>query len=186
MTPLSHKNVCGFDVAVNNAFCVCSVERIRDLNPDRQHRLDLQRSASDTVFQCHAVEELHSDKRLMVLLPDFIDRADIGMIQGGSRLRLALKPSQRLGVVRNSIREKLQGDKSVQGYVLGLVDYTHAAAAEFFDNAVVRDGLTDHRGARTQDAMLGVLRRRSQRKQWTGRWLVSDGVFPPMSCGGMY
>jgi len=27
---------------------------------------------------------------------------------------------------------------------LGLVDHTHAAAAQFFDNAVVRDGLADH------------------------------------------
>jgi hypothetical protein len=34
------------------------------------------------------------------------------MVQGGSRLRLALKPGQRLGVFGYFIRQELQGDKS--------------------------------------------------------------------------
>ena len=29
-------------------------------------------------------------------------------------------------------------------HVLGFVDHTHPSAAEFLDDAVVRDGLTDH------------------------------------------
>ena len=33
---------------------------------------------------------------------------------------------------------------SIRGFVLSLVDHTHAAPAEFFDDAVVRDGLADH------------------------------------------
>jgi len=32
----------------------------------------------------------------------------------------------------------------VQGYVLGLVDHTHPAAAELLDDPVVRNGLADH------------------------------------------
>src|SRR5713226_8553860 len=32
----------------------------------------------------------------------------------------------------------------MQLYVLGLVDHTHTAAAEFLDDAVVRNGLADH------------------------------------------
>jgi hypothetical protein len=32
----------------------------------------------------------------------------------------------------------------MEGYVLSFIDHTHPAAAELFDDAVVRDGLADH------------------------------------------
>ena len=77
-------------------------------------------------------------------LPDLVDRADIGMVESGGGVRLALETGQSLGVLGDVIGKKLQGDKAVQGYVLGLVDHTHPAAAQLLDDAVVRDGLADH------------------------------------------
>jgi hypothetical protein len=68
------------------------------------------------------------------------------MIQGGSRLRLALKPSQRLGIFGNLIRQEFQGDKSVKSYVLSFVDDTHPAAAQFLNDAIVRNGLANELG----------------------------------------
>ena len=65
------------------------------------------------------------------------------MIEGRRRLRLPLEPCQGLSVFDDVIGQKLQGDKSVEGYVLGLVDDTHAATTKLFDDAVVRDGLAD-------------------------------------------
>jgi hypothetical protein len=32
----------------------------------------------------------------------------------------------------------------MEGYVLGLVDHTHATAPELLDDAVMRDGLANH------------------------------------------
>jgi hypothetical protein len=69
--------------------------------------------------------------------------ADIGMIESRSRLRLALKARQGLGVFDDVIGQKLQGYKSVKGYVLSLVDNTHPAAPQLLDDAVVRDCLAD-------------------------------------------
>jgi hypothetical protein len=47
----------------------------------------------------------------------------------------------------------------MEGYVLGLVDDTHPAAPEFFDDAVMRDDLVDHdRGAGTQAAIVRMSR----------------------------
>ncbi len=40
--------------------------------------------------------------------------------------------------------QKLQRDKSVEGYVLSLVDHTHPAAAQLLDDAVMRDRSPDH------------------------------------------
>jgi len=66
------------------------------------------------------------------------------MVEGRSSLSFSLETSQGLGVLGDIIGQKLQGDKSVQGYVLGLIDNTHPATAELLDDAVVRDGLADH------------------------------------------
>ena len=49
-----------------------------------------------------------------------------------------------MGGFGDVIRQKLQGDKPVQGYVLGLVNDTHAAATQLLNDAVVRNGLADH------------------------------------------
>ena len=53
------------------------------------------------------------------------------------------------------LRQKLQGDKSVQGYVLSLVDDTHPATAKPLNDAIVRNGLTNQ-GRLALCAMLGA------------------------------
>jgi hypothetical protein len=53
-----------------------------------------------------------------------------------------------LRIFSNIIRQELEGDEAMQPGILGLVDHAHAAAAEFLDNAIVRDGLADHGEAR--------------------------------------
>ena len=52
-------------------------------------------------------------KALAVLLADFVDRADVGMVQGRSGLRFALETCQRLRVLGYFIGQELQGDKTV-------------------------------------------------------------------------
>src|SRR5713101_1611001 len=90
------------------------------------------------------IQKLHHDEWLAILMPDFIDRADIGMVEGRGRLRLSLEAGQCLGILGDVIGQKLQGDKPTKGYVLGLIDNAHPAAADLFHNAVVRDCLADH------------------------------------------
>ncbi len=60
------------------------------------------------------------------------------------------------------VRQKLQGYKSVELSVFGLIDHTHTSATEFFDNAVVRDSLTDERVGTWHDAAHVRLRARSK------------------------
>jgi len=67
------------------------------------------------------------------------------MIQCGSRSRLASKTLKRLRIVRQFLRKKLQGDVAAKLEVFGLVHHAHATAAEFFQNAVVANGLANHR-----------------------------------------
>jgi hypothetical protein len=98
-----------------------------------------------------------------VVLANLMNRADIRMIQGRSGLCLALEARQRLWIFDDRIRQKLQGHEATQVEVLGLVDDPHTATTEFLDNAVMRDGLADHRQQR-------ILRRRGKR--------VNEGTSP--------
>ncbi len=97
-------------------------------------------------FSVMPVQKLHGDEGLAVLLADFVDGADVGMVQSGGGLRFALEARQRLRILGNIVGQELEGDKAMQPCVFGLVDNTHPAAAELLDDAVVRDGLADHLG----------------------------------------
>ena len=92
---------------------VCGVQRIRNLDGQRKQDFQFQRTPCNAVLQRRALQKLHHDEGLAVLLPDLMNRADIRMVQSRGRLRLALKAGQRLGVMSNFVRQELQRDKAV-------------------------------------------------------------------------
>lgn len=98
MTALGDKNVCRFDVTVNDPLRVRGVKRVCDFDGERKHGIQVQHWPRDPVLQSHSLQILHRDKRLAVLLPNFIDRADIRMIQCRSGLGLTLETGQSLGI----------------------------------------------------------------------------------------
>ena len=48
------------------------IERICYFDGQREQRLQFHRTVTDHVFQCHAVQKLHGDVRLPVLLADVV------------------------------------------------------------------------------------------------------------------
>jgi hypothetical protein len=71
--------------------------------------------------------------------------ADIWVVQGGSGLSFPLKSSERVRITGDTVRKEFQGNEAMQTDVFGLINHTHAAAAELLNDAVVRDGLADKR-----------------------------------------
>ena len=126
---LRDKNVCWLDVAMNNAARVSGIQGVRNFDGEGQKGLRRQRVPRDHVLQGHAIQVLHDDECLAILLSDFIDRADVWMIQSGSGLRFALKPSQRQRILRELFGQELQRDEAVKRGVFSLVDHTHPTAA---------------------------------------------------------
>jgi len=59
-------------------------------------------------------------------------------------LGLSLKSFQCLMLFGERLGQELEGDKTAELGVLGLIDHTHAAATELFQNAIVGDGLAGH------------------------------------------
>ena len=68
----------------------------------------------------------------------------------------ALEAGQGLTVLGEIIGEEFERDESVEASVLGLINDAHAAPAEFFNDAVVRNSLShEGRGVRHFGDILG-------------------------------
>ena len=65
------------------------------------------------------------------------------MIESGCGLRFALEAGEGAGVVADIFGEKFQRDVAMEAGVFGFVDDAHAAGAEAFEDAIVREGLAD-------------------------------------------
>ena len=68
--------------------------------------------------------------------PDVVDRAQVGVVQLGRRLRLAEKALAHLRVVAVAEMRDLEGLFALQLGVLHQVDGPHAAAAQLFHDAI--------------------------------------------------
>ncbi len=97
-------------------------------------------------------------KDCVAMLADFVDGADVGMIQGGSGAGFAAKTFERLRIAGEIVGQKFQRNEAAEFSVFGFVNHAHAAATEFFDDAVVRDGLVEH-GIAGQNCGRVMLRR---------------------------
>ena len=116
----SHENIRRLDVPMNDAAGVRSVERVGNLDAERQERVELHRAAGDQVLERRTVEELHDEEGASPVFIDVVDGADVGMIQGRGCFSLAAEALQRLAILGQVLRKKLEGDKASEASVLAL------------------------------------------------------------------
>ena len=131
LAALRDEDVRRLDVAVHDAARVRGLEGIGDLRRrDRAASRACSGPAAEPVPQRLALEQLHGDERLALVLADVVDRADVGVLERGGRAGLALQPLERLRVPAQLLRQELQRHAAAELQVLRLVDDAHAAAAE--------------------------------------------------------
>ena len=130
---------------MDDARRVRDIQRIGNLHSEVHQLLHRQGLALDAVLQRVAVEIFHDDVLTLVGLANVVDGAYIGMIERRRGPRLAPESLQRLRVPRQFIGQELQGHAPAQPQIFSFVNHTHAATAQFLRNAVVRDGLPDHK-----------------------------------------
>src|SRR5450755_3165280 len=97
---------------MDNARHMRRVERLRNLAPQCQQRLHLNRTPGNAVFQRRTFQELHHQERAAVLLANIVDRANIRMIERGCSAGLPLETAEYLGISRHVIRQKLESDET--------------------------------------------------------------------------
>ena len=109
------------------------------------HRVHRQRPPGQPPLQRLALVTRHDDEQASVVgLIDLVDGADVGVVQGRCGLRLGDEAKLGGGVGEEAWRQELERDHPAEASVLGTVYHSHAAGAEFGDDAKMRDGLADH------------------------------------------
>jgi hypothetical protein len=92
------------------------------------------------------------------MLLNVVDGTDIRMIERRRGACLTLEPFQRLRICGHVLGKKFQGHETAELAVFGLIDHTHAAATEFFHDAVLANRLADQGwGVRHVPGILGLL-----------------------------
>ena len=114
MPTLGDENVGGFDVPMDDPRRMRRIERVGDLNGKRQEQIGFQWTSGDAVLQHYAIQILHGDEGLPIVLADVVDRADVGMVQCGCSLRFAPEAAQGLRVLGYFLRQELECDKTVK------------------------------------------------------------------------
>ena len=79
------------------------------------------------------------------MIADFVDRADMRVIQRRGGARFAQESVDRCAVSMLG-REKLQRDLAAQDEVFGKIDLAHPAASQLVEHAIMRKSLAHHRG----------------------------------------
>src|ERR1035441_6881652 len=139
MPTFGHKNVRRLDVAVYDASGMGGIQRVCDVDTQRENQLGLHGTSGNVMFQRQAVEKLHGDEHFAVLIVNFVDGTNVRVVQCGGGLGFALEAAERLRVFAYVVRQEFERDKATDFDILSLVDDTHAATAELLDDAIVRD-----------------------------------------------
>ena len=143
LSALGDEDVRGFDIAMDDALAVGRIQGIGDLDRNLKKGLGIQRAPRDLMLQCGAIQELHDDEWLALVLSDFVNCANVRVVQARCGTCLATEAFQRLSVLCNVRGKELEGNEPAEFRVFGLVHHTHPAAAQLLDNAIVRNGLID-------------------------------------------
>src|SRR5271155_1183479 len=163
------------------------IERIRQLDTPVEQAIEGQTAAAQAAIQRVALQQFHGDKHLALVLVvvgvsnalsnldplDRINRADVGVVQGRRGTSLEQKTVQRILIAGELWRQELQRNPASQIEVFCFVDNPHPAAPQLAGNAVMRDGLADHKFVRSKlrvgKFILGGIRRAVKRQSATDR-----------------
>src|SRR5579863_8208046 len=157
---------------MNDAFGVCGVEGVGNVDADLKKAINFERRAGDDVLERGAFHELHDDEGAAVEFLNVVNGADVGMVQRRGGARFALKTFESLRIGCDVLGKKFESDEAAEFGVFGFVDDAHSAAAEFFDDAVMRNGLSDEGGGigHREDSMGGWLREANSECGTCSRW----------------
>jgi len=96
------------------------------------------------VLEREAVQKLHGYESVACFLADVVNGADVRMIERGGGPRFAAETLECLCVQSQIFGKKFQGHETGEAGIFGFVDYTHPSSAEFLEDAVMRNGLSEH------------------------------------------
>src|ERR1700730_10046454 len=99
LTSVRDEDVRWLDVTMDDSLRMCRIESVGNLNAEFQDRFDFQRLSRNQMREGVSLQQFHRDKGSALTLVDFIDGANVGMVESGCRTGLAPKTFEGLGIV---------------------------------------------------------------------------------------
>jgi hypothetical protein len=130
---------------VNDALGVGLLEGLGDLLRDLQGLVDGDGAFLQAVLQVRALDQLEDEERCPVRIFEAMDGRDVRVVERGEEMGLAAEAGQALRILCHLGREHLDRHVSPELRVRGPVDLSHPAGPEGGGDAVVGEGLADHR-----------------------------------------
>src|SRR5262245_44518531 len=88
------------------------------------------RTDGQSVFQRVAFDEFEDQSRSAMRLCDFVDRRDVGVVERGQHLCLAVESRQAFPIAHERRREYFDRDVTTELLVVGAIDFAHATGTE--------------------------------------------------------
>src|SRR5688500_1261324 len=117
-------------IAMDDAVLVRCFESLRDLPCNRQGLIERDRSARDPIGERVALDELEDERVRLTAVLEPIDRTNVGMVEGGKQLRLALEAGEAIGIERKRARDDLERDVAPELPIARAIHLSHAACAK--------------------------------------------------------
>src|SRR5262245_14054491 len=103
-------------------------KRVDNLQGQLEHALLRRRFFGDYIAERPPLDILHDDEAAVAVVRDFVDCADVGVIERRGRPGLTENSPADVELVRGI--DELDGDGALQSRVEGAIDDAHAAGAE--------------------------------------------------------
>jgi len=129
---------------MGDALGMGGAQRISDGNGQIKEPLAPEPTGWDDLIQAPALDQAHDQEVDVICRFDFVDGDDVGVVHGRQRLGLPLKPLQSFGIAGHFFRQYFDRHFAPQLGVLGAVNLTHTAFAEFGGDTKMREGFTNH------------------------------------------
>ena len=104
------------------------VERVADLNGDAIQVRKRQRAARQAVGESFAFHVLHHQVRGAVTAANVVERADVGVVEGGDGAGFALESLQNVGTAGEILSEDLDGDGAVEARIAAAIHFPHTSS----------------------------------------------------------
>ena len=133
------EHVRGLEVAVDDAAAVQRGERRENRQSDGGRVGHGERAVAETVGERFAVEQLHAEERLSLMLADVEELANVGMAHRSRGARFPHEPLAHPWI--GGVNDRLDRHGAGQAAIPALVDNPHPAATDLTNDGVWTDRL---------------------------------------------
>ena len=152
----------GFQIAMDDPLLVRRFERLGDLLGDGQRLVEGNRASRNALRQILALDEFHDEGVDVTRMFEAVNDRDVGMVQRGQGLGLALEAGEAIGIVREGLGQDLDRDVAVQFRIARAKYLPHPAFAD-----LGRDFVNAEAGAGSQGQSVTQLYERVGRANGT-------------------